>query len=86
MTLLEIRQKQIETGFDKLQNLIDTGNAWHMEGSIGRAAMDALEVGACFLPNVPRRDHYGNTVPSRNQIEDGTKGSLTNTIRFYESN
>lgn len=85
MTLKEIRKKQIELGFDKMQNIIDTGSVWHMQGSMGRDAMSLLESGACMLPTKPRKDAYGNVVPSRTQLMNGTKGTLLNSIRFYEN-
>lgn len=33
-----------------LQSLIDSGMAWRLEGSVGRAAMSAIEAGDCILP------------------------------------
>ena len=59
-----------------LQRLIDTGQAWHTSGSIGRAAMRAMEAGVCMLGDKVRRDAYGNPVPSYDLVSDGTKGSL----------
>jgi hypothetical protein len=84
MKLTEIRKLQIEYGFDKMQNIIDTGAVWLMEGSMGREAMHLLEVGACFLPNKQRRGYYGNIIPSRSELQNGSKGTILNTIRFYE--
>lgn len=63
-----------DEGLD-LQDLIDTGMAWRLEGAIGRAAMDAIEAGACVLGPVGHRDYWGNYVPSRYEVEPGTKGS-----------
>lgn len=68
---------------DKLQAMIDDGKAWHMEGSIGRAAMDALEAGVCFLPIAGHRDYYGNLVPARTMLKPGTKGTLENAARYW---
>lgn len=63
-----------------LQDLIDTGAAWRLEGSAGRAVMDALRTGECVLPEVRRIDAYGNTVPSRHDVLDevGSPGSVAN--------
>jgi hypothetical protein len=83
MTIREIKKLQKEFGFDNLQTLIESGNAWKMEGSIGRSAMHALESGACFLPTVAHFDYYGNRVPSRKDLKDGTKGTMGNSKRFW---
>lgn len=58
-----------------LQQLINSGMAWKLEGSIGRAASAAIEAGVCVLGEVGHRDAYGNYVPSRYEVEAGTKGS-----------
>jgi len=80
----EIRKLQEENELDGLQASIDNGTAWCMEGSWGRAAMSALESGACFLPEEAYKDYWGNTVPARGMLEPGTKGTIDNSIRFWE--
>lgn len=64
-----------DEGFD-LQDLIDTGLAWRLEGAIGRAAIAAIEAGACVLGPVGHQDYWGNYVPSRFEVEPGTRGSV----------
>ena len=59
-----------------LQALINSGLAWRLEGSVGRAAMDAIEAGVCILGEVGHRDYWGNYIPSRHEVEAGTKGSV----------
>lgn len=58
------------------QHLIDTGAAWHMEGHVGRTAMALIEAGKCTLGETGHRDYWGNWVPSRHEVEAGTKGSI----------
>lgn len=58
------------------QGLIDSGTAWRLEGSIGRTAMSLIESGHCVLGETGHRDYWGNYVPSRTEVEPGTKGSL----------
>jgi hypothetical protein len=58
---------------------------WKFEGSYGRQAMSLLEEGACFLPDEPTYDYYGNRLPSRNELKPGTKGTLENSINFWTS-
>lgn len=85
MKLTDIRKMQVLYGYDKMQNIITTGAVWHMEGSMGREAMHLLEMGACFLPTKPRWDYYGNRIPSRGELQQGTKGTIQNSIQFYEN-
>ena len=59
-----------------LQQLIDSGMAWRLEGAVGRAAMDAIEAGHCVLGPEGHRDYWGNYVPSRYEVVPGTKGSV----------
>jgi hypothetical protein len=58
------------------QELINTGQAWQMEGSVGRQAMALIENGLCALGERDFRDYYGNHIPSRDQVQEGTKGSV----------
>jgi hypothetical protein len=58
-----------------LQDLIDRG-AWSFEGSMGRAMMRAIEDGRCVLGPEPARDYWGNRIPSRDEVEPGTLGSV----------
>ncbi len=59
-----------------LQALIDSGMAWTLEGHVGREAMAAIEGGACTLGPEGRYDYWGNYVPSRFEVEPGSKGSV----------
>ena len=57
------------------QRLIDSGAAWRLEGSVGRIAMALIEQGLCMLGETGHRDYWGNYIPSRYEVEPGTKGS-----------
>ena len=61
---------------DAYQHLIDTGEAWRMDGFTGRTAMRLIEDGLCILGTEGHRDFYGNYVPSRIEVQPGTKGSV----------
>lgn len=78
----ETRQEEIEA----LQELIDNGLAWKLEGSIGRAAMDAIQSGECILGSIGHQDYWGNYVPSRFEVEAGTKGSTEYQQKMLEDN
>lgn len=58
------------------QAAIDGREAWKLEGSIGRALMDAIRAGHCRLGHLPARDYYGNQIPAWWMVEPGTLGSL----------
>lgn len=59
-----------------LQDLINSGMAWRLEGHIGRSAMAAIEAGECVLGEVGHRDYWGNYVPSRYEVAPGSLGSV----------
>lgn len=80
-----IKKMQDEYGYTQLQELINSGTAWKMEGSMGRTAMSALQSGACMLPKKSFFDAYGNKVPSRDELKEGSTGTYQNTIKFYSS-
>lgn len=86
MNIQTLRKHQREQGYAEMQNMIETGLAWKMEGAIGRSAMDLLRSGACFLPKESHRDYYGNRIPSRDEVAKGTTGSLQNAIQFFTVN
>ena len=83
LTEKEITELQKDNGIYEIQELINNGNAWMMEGSIGRYAMDCLRSGACFLPKKPHKDYYGNRIPSRDMIKEGTMGSLSLSSQYW---
>jgi hypothetical protein len=64
-----------EETIEGFQELINSGMAWRLEGSVGRSAMAMIEDGQCMLGEEGHRDYYGNYVPSRTEVKAGTKGS-----------
>lgn len=60
----------------EMQELINTGTVWRLEGSMGREAMALIESGECVLGEQGCYDYWGNYVPSRHEVKPGTKGSL----------
>ena len=42
--------------------------------------MDAIENGDCMLGLNDCRDYYGNYIPSRSQVQEGTKGSRSYVV------
>ena len=53
---------------------------------MGRKAMELLESGACMLPKKSFTDYYGNRIPSRDDLKQGSKGTYLNAIRFWTNN
>ena len=60
----------------EVQNLIDSGMAWRLEGHVGRTCMDAIDNGDAVLGEEDHTDYWGSHVPSRHQVKSGTKGSV----------
>jgi predicted secreted protein len=84
LTVEQITELQKQYQMIDMQEKINSGLCWKLEGSYGRAAMALLESGACMLPEKQHKDYYGNIVPSRNDLQEGTKGTLLNSQRFWE--
>lgn len=84
MNYQRIKAMQAHYGYNELQSMIDSGQAWKMEGSYGRMAMYALERGMCMLPKESHSDYYGNRVPSRDEVPSGSKGSYKNCVNFWQ--
>ena len=57
------------------QDLIDSGQAWHLEGHVGRTASRLIEDGFCTLGPARVKDYWGNTIPAITDVVPGTKGS-----------
>ena len=60
--------------YESIQRAINSG-MWGLQGSHGRTMMQAIDDGKCLLGLKPARDYWGNVIPSRLQVKDGTKGS-----------
>lgn len=57
------------------QAMIDSGDAWRLEGHVGRVANALIQEGRCMLGPERRRDYWGNVVPSRFDVVPGSPGS-----------
>lgn len=84
MNYNRIKSLQKEYGYDEMQAMIDNGSVWRLEGSMGRSAMGCLESGACMLPKQVHSDYYGNRIPARHELKEGTKGTYQNAKEFWE--
>ena len=73
------------TVFAPMQDLIDVGMAWKMEGSVGREAMTMIEAGHVVLGEVAHRDYWHNHIPSRYDVKPGTKGSVAYALAQQEA-
>jgi len=73
--------ERAEDHYFALQRAINSGTAWSMQGSYGRAMMDAITHGHCMLGRDQCRDYYGNVIPSRDDVQQGTKGSYQYVVK-----
>lgn len=78
--ILDAEDSDAETQAVALQKLINAGQ-WSLQGSMGRAMMRAIEDGLCMLGPNAARDYWGNVVPARAWVQDGTKGSRAYVVR-----
>lgn len=67
----------IEETAAMFQRMINTGDIWSLQGSYGRAARELIDGGWCVLGEHQTTDYYGNFVPSRYQVTEGTPGSIS---------
>lgn len=84
ITVLYREDATEEDILDTFQHLVDTGIAWHLEGTVGRCASEMIQSGAIMLGETPQRDYYGHVVPSRWQIVPGSPGSPEYAERMRE--
>jgi hypothetical protein len=84
MNFKQITALQKQYGFSDMQEKINSGMIWKGEGSGGREASRLLSSGACMLPKEFKVDYYGNTVPSRDVLKQGTKGTFQNSKSFWQ--
>jgi len=80
LTMNDINNIETDNGCDEIeyyksiQRAINAGS-WSLQGSYGRTMMAAIEGGRCMLGTSRARDYYGNVIPSREDVVEGTKGS-----------
>lgn len=67
-----------------VQDLIDSGMAWRLEGFVGRQCMAAIDSGDAILGPTGHTDYWGNYVPSRFEVVPGTKGSVEYAARIQQ--
>lgn len=84
MDTMEWEIELAESFLPPMQELINSGQAWRLEGHIGRQCMDCIESGDCILGEEGHRDYWGNYVPSRHEVQPGTKGSIEYAQRMQE--
>jgi hypothetical protein len=85
MNYSQIKSLQKLYGADRMQNLIDSGEIWKFEGTVGRYAMDLLRGGACMLPLQTTWDYWGNRIPTRKEVKPGTTGSFQNCRDYWQA-
>ena len=80
LSIKDINNIESEDGVDEyelyasIQRAIN-GGLWSLQGSYGRTMMQAISDGWCLLGTESFNDYYGNRIPSRTEVKEGTKGS-----------
>lgn len=62
--------------FKSIQRIINSG-MWAMQIGHERTMLIAIQEGLCLLGKVSSQDSYGNYIPSRDEVKEGTKGSVS---------
>ncbi len=62
--------------FKSIQRIINSG-MWAMQSGHGRTMLIAIQEGLCLLGKAGSRDPFGNYIPSRDEVKEGTKGSIS---------
>jgi hypothetical protein len=75
MDIIHDEEQTEEEFVESYQELINSGIAWKLEGSVGRQAMALIEDGFCTLGEKSFKDYWGNKVPSKHEVQPGSKGS-----------
>ena len=80
LTMNDIENIETENGcseleyYQSIQRAIN-GSGWSLQGSYGRTMMAAIESGHCMLGKRVDKDYWGNVIPARSMVQEGTKGS-----------
>ena len=75
---------EMPSDIEQVQDMIDNGQAWQLEGAVGRYAMGYIDAGLCMLSEVGHTDYWGNYVPARTEVEPGNKGSAEYCTRMQQ--
>ena len=54
MNYQTIKKMQKEYDVFGIQAMINSGDCWKLEGSVGRHASNLLDIGVCMLPTIKR--------------------------------
>lgn len=71
-----------ERYYAALQRQINSGQIWLLEGHAGRTAMAAINQGLVMVGLESRRDYWGNKIPSRSELQPGTKGTRGYVVKL----
>lgn len=79
----KIKELQKQFGYDLLQSLINSGEAWRIGGKVTKDCKSALKSGACYLPYHSIKINIFVTVPSRYQVGAKEYGSLQRSKKYW---
>jgi hypothetical protein len=79
----KIKELQKQFGYQLIQDLINSGEAWRIGGTSTRKCKEALKSGACHLPQHSIKVNIFVTVPSRYEIEDNDPGSIKRSKEYW---
>tara|TARA_R100000734_G_C3271497_1_gene67352 strand:+ start:339 stop:650 length:312 start_codon:yes stop_codon:yes gene_type:complete len=80
----KIKSLQRKYNYKIIQDLIDSGEAWKIGGSITQKCKDALQSGACYLPVISHSISIFLVVPSRYEVPKGAVGSIERSKEYWK--
>ena len=83
MNYQKITRLQKDNGVYEMQELINSGQVWKLEGSMGRAAASLLKMGACMLPLQRHADYWGSNIKARTDLRNGEAGSFQHCANYW---
>lgn len=75
LTALYREDATFDEHVEAYQELVDTGQAWMLEGSVGREAMRLIDEGYITVGVEAHRDYYGNRIPAIADLVPGSPGT-----------
>lgn len=83
MNYFEIKKIQRKYGVGKVQELIDSGKAFMIQGDFEELIWSMIYSGACMLPDLVHKNHQGTRIATRAMVPSGSPGSFKRCQSYW---